>query len=165
MPAKAAVRLKLEDGSDYNLTGTIQFSEVVVDPATGTVTLRASFPNPQGVLLPGMFVRALFSQAVDTRAFLVPQQAVGRDPQGNATVLLVGPNNRAVQKTVKADRAQGAFWVVTEGLNAGDKVITQGTAKAHPNQPIRPVPASAPQRIDPNRRGPGGGGARAGGRG
>lgn len=163
MPAKAAVRLKLEDGSDYTLTGTIQFSEVVVDPATGTVTLRASFPNPQGVLLPGMFVRALFAQAVDTRAFLVPQQAVSRDPQGNATVLVVGPNNRAVQRKINAERTQGAFWVVTGGLNPGDKVITQGAARVRPGQPVKPVPASAPQRVDPNRPAPAGG--RPGGRG
>lgn len=163
MPAKAAVRLKLEDGSDYNLAGNIQFSEVVVDPATGTVTLRASFPNPQGVLLPGMFVRAVFAQAVDTRAFLVPQQAVSRDPQGNATVLVVGPNNRAVQRRVSAERTQGAFWVVTGGLTPGDKVITQGLARARPGQPVKPVPASAPQRVDPNRPAPAGG--RPGGRG
>ncbi|MFD1612660.1 efflux RND transporter periplasmic adaptor subunit [Sphingomonas tabacisoli] len=162
MPAKAAVRLKLEDGSDYNLTGTIQFSEVVVDQATGTVTLRASFPNPNGVLLPGMFVRAVFAQAVDTRAFLVPQEAVARDPQGNATVLVVGPGNKAVQKTVRADRTQGAFWVVIDGLNPGDKIITQGLGKVKAGQPIRAVPASAPQKIDPNRKGAGGG---AGGRG
>lgn len=166
MPAIAAVRLKLEDGSDYELTGTIQFAEVVVDPATGTVTLRARFPNPQGLLLPGMFVRALFSQAVNTRAFLVPQQAVTRDPQGNATVLVVGPGNRALQKTVRADRTQGANWVVTAGLDPGDRVITQGTARARPNQPVKPVPASAPQRIDPNRPAQGGpGGGRPGGRG
>ncbi|NNM78637.1 efflux RND transporter periplasmic adaptor subunit [Sphingomonas sp. ID1715] len=163
MPAKAGVRLKLEDGSDYGLTGTIQFSEVVVDPGTGTVTLRASFPNPQGVLLPGMFVRAVFAQAVDSRAFLVPQQAVTRDPQGNATVLLVGPGNKAAMRKVAAERTQGAFWVVTAGLNPGDKVITQGVARARPGQPVKPVPENAPQRIDPNRVGPGGaGGARGG---
>jgi membrane fusion protein (multidrug efflux system) len=163
MPARAAVRLKLEDGSDYNLTGTIQFSEVVVDPGTGTVTLRASFPNPQGILLPGMFVRALFAQAVDTRAFLVPQQAVSRDPQGNATVLVVGPNNRALQRPIRAERTQGAFWVVTGGLNAGDKVITQSSGRTRPGQPVKPVPASSPVRIDPNRPAPAGG--RPGGRG
>ncbi len=163
MPARAAVRLKLEDGSDYNLTGSIQFSEVVVDPNTGTVTLRASFPNPQGLLLPGMFVRAVFAQAVDTRAYLVPQPALSRDPQGNATVLVVGPNNRALQRQVRAERTQGEFWVVTAGLNPGDKVITQGTGRARPGQPIKPVPANAPQRIDPNRPAPAGG--RQGGRG
>lgn len=162
LSATAAVRLKLEDGSDYGLTGTIQFSEVMVDQTTGTVTLRARFPNPQGVLLPGMFVRAIFAQAVDTQAFLVPQQAVSRNPQGNATVFVVGPGNKAVQKEIKADRTQGAFWVVTGGLAAGDKVITQGTAKVRPNQPIKPVPATAPQKIDPNRKGAGGGNGRRG---
>jgi membrane fusion protein, multidrug efflux system len=163
MPARAAVRLKLEDGTDYNLNGTIQFSEVVVDPATGTVALRASFPNPEGILLPGMFVRAVFAQAVNTRAFLVPQQAVSRDPQGNATVLVVGPNNRAVMRKVTAERAQGAFWVVTAGLNPGDRIITQGLGRVRPGQPVNPVPASAPQRVDPNRPAPAGG--RPGGRG
>jgi membrane fusion protein (multidrug efflux system) len=162
MPAKAGVRLKLEDGSDYELAGTIEFSEVVVDPNTGTVTLRARFPNPKGILLPGMFVRAVFAQAIQTRAFLVPQEAVSRDPQGNATVMIVGPNNRAIQKTLKADRAQGAFWVVTEGLSPGDKVITQGLNKTRPNQPVHAVPASTPQKIDPNRPMQGGGRGRRG---
>lgn len=151
MPATASVRLKLEDGSDYGQTGTIQFSEVVVDPATGTVTLRARFPNPQGVLLPGMFVRAVFAQAVDTHAFLVPQAAVSRNPQGKPVLYIVGPGNKAIQKEVRADATQGAFWVVTGGLSSGDKVITQGTSKVRTNEPVKPVPASAPQRIDPNR--------------
>jgi len=93
----------------------------------------------------------------------VPQQAVSRDPQGNATVMLVGRNNRSEQRRVRADRTQGAFWVVTGGLNAGDKIITQGLGRLRPGQPIKPVPASAPQRIDPNRPAPGGG--RPGGRG
>lgn len=148
-PGSASVRLKLEDGSDYGMTGTVQFAEVMVNAATGTVTLRARFPNPQGLLLPGMFVRAQFTQSIDQRAFLVPQQGLQRDPRGQATVFVVGPNNVAVQKVVKADRTQGAFWVVTDGLNPGDKVITQGTANLKPNAKIRPVPASAPQRIAP----------------
>lgn len=160
MPTKAAVRLKLEDGSDYGLAGTIQFSEVVVDPNTGTVTLRVRFPNPNGVLLPGMFVRASFAQAIDTKAFLVPQQAVSRNPQGNATLLVVGLGNKAIEKTVKADRTQGANWVVTDGLNPGDKVIVQGTSKVRANYPVKPVPASTPQRVDPNRPANNGGGRR-----
>src|SRR5439155_18841944 len=82
----AQVRLKLPDGSMYGYTGTVQFSQVIVDQSTGTVTIRARFPNPQSVLLPGMFVTAEFAQAIDTSAFLVPQPAVSRDPQGNATV-------------------------------------------------------------------------------
>ena len=155
-PAKAVVRLKLEDGSDYGLTGTVEFSEVVVDPSTGTVTLRARVPNPNGALLPGMFVRATFAQSVDTNAFLVPQAAVTRDAKGAATLFVVGPGNKAVQKTIIAERAQGAFWVVTKGLAPGDKVITQGTASLRPNAPIRPVPADTPQRIAPP-QGQGGG--------
>lgn len=162
MPAKAGIRLKLEDGGDYQLAGTIEFAEVVVDPSTGTVTLRARFPNPNGVLLPGMFVRAVFAQAIQTQAFLVPQEAVSRNPQGNATVMLVGPNNRAVAKAVKADRTQGPFWVVTEGLTAGDKIITQGLNKVRANEPVHAVPASAPQKIDPNRPIQGGRGGRRG---
>lgn len=151
--ASAAVRLKLEDGSDYGLTGTVEFSEVMVDQNTGTVTLRARFPNPQGILLPGMFVRAAFAQAIDSQAYLVPQQGVTRDPRGQATVYVVGPGNHAVQKKVVADRTQGAFWVVTEGLAPGDKVIVQGIGNLKPNADIRPVPANAPQRIEAPERG------------
>lgn len=146
---RADVRLKLEDGTDYGMTGDVQFSEVVVDPATDTVTLRARFPNPHGLLLPGMFVRASFAQSVDTKAFLVPQQAVSRDAKGNATVYVVGAGNKAVQKQVNAARTLGAFWVVTDGLRVGDKVLTQGVGKVKSNQPIKPVPAGTPQRIRP----------------
>src|SRR3546814_7858051 len=104
----------LEDGSEYGPRGTVEFSEVVVDPNTGTVTMRARFPNPQGLLLPGMFVRARFTQAIDTRAFLVPEQGVARDPKGNATVLIVGPENKVVQRTVQAARIDGPNWVITD---------------------------------------------------
>ncbi len=149
LPASAQVRLKLEDGSDYGLTGTVQFAEVTVDQATGTVTLRARFPNPNGLLLPGMFVRASFAQAVNPNAFLVPQQAVSRDAKGAATIFLVGPNNKAVQRQVTAVRTQGAYWVVTKGVNAGDRIITQGLGRLKPNADIRPVPAGAVQRIAP----------------
>ena len=147
VPTNAQVRLKLPDGSDYGFTGTVEFSQVLVDQNTGTVTLRARFPNPQSVLLPGMFVNAQFAQAIDTSAFLVPQQAITRDPQGNATLFVVGPGNRAMQRTVVADRTQGPYWVVTGGIAAGEKVITQGTANLKDGAPIKPVPASAPQRV------------------
>lgn len=146
-PTSAAVRLKLPDGSDYGMTGTVEFSEVLVDQNTGTVTLRARFPNPQSILLPGMYVTAQFAQAVDTSAFLVPQQAVTRDPQGNATLFIVGPGNRAVQRQVVADRTQGPYWVVTQGLAPGEKVITQGTANLRDGAQIKPVPATAPQKV------------------
>ena len=146
-PASAAVRLILEDGSLYDQVGTVEFSETQVDPATGTVTLRARFANPRGVLLPGMFVRASFAQAVDATAFLVPQAAVSRDPKGGASIFVVGPGERAVQRIVSADRTQGAFWVVSKGLERGDRVIVQGLGDLQPNRPVRPVPAAAPQRI------------------
>jgi membrane fusion protein (multidrug efflux system) len=158
-PASAVVRLKLEDGSDYGQTGTVEFSEVMVNENTGTVTLRARFPNPQGILLPGMFARASFAQAIDTQAFLVPQAGLSRDPRGNATVYVVGPGNRAVARTVVADRTVGANWVVTQGLAAGDKVIVQGTANLRPDAEIRPVPYTAPQRIEAPKGGAQGGGA------
>ena len=147
MPTTAQVRLMLPDGSDYGMTGTVEFSQVIVDPTTGTVTVRARFPNAQAILLPGMFVTAHFAQAIDTSAFLVPQQALQRDPKGNASVWIVGPGNKAVQRTVTADRTQGAYWVVTSGLSPGDKVITQGVANLTPGAPIKPVPQDAPQRI------------------
>ena len=147
VPTSAQVRVKLPDGSYYGATGTVEFSEVLVDQNTGTVTLRARFPNPQSLLLPGMFVTAEFAQAIDTSAFLVPQQAISRDPQGNATLFVVGPGNRAVQRTVVTARTQGPYWVVTQGLAPGEKVITQGTANLKDGAQIKPVPASAPQKV------------------
>jgi membrane fusion protein (multidrug efflux system) len=147
VPTTAQVRLKLPDGSDYGFTGTVEFSQVIVDQSTGTVTIRARFANPQSILLPGMYVTAEFAQAVQTSAILVPQQAVSRDPQGNATLFVVGPGNRAVQRTVVADRTQGQYWVVTQGLAPGEKVITQGLANLRDGAAIKPVPATAPQRV------------------
>ena len=148
VPTSAQVRLLLPDGSFYGFTGTVEFSEVVVDQTTGTVTLRARFANPQSILLPGMSVSAQFAQAIDTSAFLVPQQAISRDPQGNASLFVVGPGNRAVQRVVVADRTQGPYWVVTQGLAAGEKVITQGTGNLRDGAQIKPVPASAPQKVE-----------------
>ena len=149
--ASADVRLKLEDGSDYAMVGRVEFAEVMVDAATGTVTLRARFPNPQGLLLPGMFVRASFAQSIDTNAFLIPQQAVSRDPKGNATVFVVAPDgkggSKAVSKQVTTTRTSGSNWVVTAGLNAGDKVIVQGVGKVKADATVRPVAAGTPQTL------------------
>jgi membrane fusion protein (multidrug efflux system) len=147
------VRLKLDDGSDYGFTGTVQFSEMVVNESTGTVTLRARFPNPQAMLLPGLFLRAEFTQAVDPSAFLVPQEAVARDVGGKAAVFVVGPGNKAQRKVVDATRTYGAFWVVKSGLKPGDKVITQGIANLKDGAPVKPVPASTPQRVGPPDKG------------
>lgn len=153
VPAEAVVHLKLDDGSDYGLTGTVEFSEAVVDPNTGTVTLRAKFPNPKGLLLPGMFVRTEFAQAVDPHAILVPQAGVTHDPKGNATVLVVGPGNKVAQKTVTALRTQGTYWVVTGGLKPGDKVITEGTATLQPGMTVSPVAAGTPEKIEAPQQG------------
>lgn len=158
-PGRTGVRLKLEDGSDYGFTGTLQFSEVAVNEATGTITLRASFPNPQGVLLPGMFVQASFEEAAEPNAFLVPQQAVQRDFNGEAFVFLVGAGNKTVRRKVAAKRTYGADWVITSGLGRGDRIITQGTGNLKQGMPVRPVPASAPQRVAP-RPAPGDGAAK-----
>ncbi|MBW0006517.1 MAG: efflux RND transporter periplasmic adaptor subunit [Sphingomonas sp.] len=155
VPTSAQVRLKLPDGSYYAYSGTVEFSQVIVDQATGTVTVRARFANPQSILLPGMYVTAEFAQAVQTSAILVPQQAVTRDPQGNATLFVVGPGNRAVQRTVQADRTLGTYWVVTGGLAPGEKVITQGTANLKDGAEIKPVPANAPQRVGARQGGAG----------
>ena len=149
IPTTAQVRLQLPGGSDYGYSGTVEFSQVIVDQQTGTVTVRARFPNPQALLLPGMFVTASFAQAVETAAFLVPQAAVIRDPKGNATLFVVGPGNRAVQRVVVTDRTDGPYWVVSQGLAAGEKVIVQGTANLRDGAQVKPVPASSPQRLKP----------------
>ena len=151
VPTMAQVRLRLPDGSDYGYTGTVQFTEVVVNADTGSVTLRARFPNPQSLLLPGMFVTAQFAQAINTTAYLVPQQAISRDPKGSATLWVVGPGNTAVQRTVVAERTDGANWVVTQGLAGGEKVITQGIGNLREGAKIKPVPAATPQRTQPAR--------------
>ena len=128
MPTTAQVRLKLPDGSYYGFTGTVEFSQVIVDQSTGTVTLRARFANPQSILLPGMFVTAEFAQAVDTSAFLVPQQAVTRDPQGQCDPVRRRPGQPRGPADGRRRPHAGPYWVVTQGLAPGEKVITQGTA-------------------------------------
>ena len=149
VPASAEVKLTLQDGSDYGQIGKVEFSEVLVDQSTGTVTVRARFANPQNVLLPGMFVRARFAQTIDKSVILVPQPAVARDPKGEATLFVVGADGKAESRKIIADRALGADWVVSEGLKPGDKIIVQGTAKLRAGQPIEAVPADAPQTVAP----------------
>ena len=143
IPSSAEVRLTLEDGSDYAATGKLQFTDAMVDPNTGSVTLRARFPNPSGLLLPGMYVRAQLSQATANAAILVPQQGVSRDPRGQATAMLIGPDDKVVQRTIQADRTIGDKWLVTSGLEAGDKVIVEGLGRIKPGQVIRSVPAGS----------------------
>jgi membrane fusion protein (multidrug efflux system) len=163
MPGSTQVRLKLDDGSDYAYTGTVQFAEMITNESTGTVTLRAQFPNPQGTLLPGMFVQSVFTQAVDPNVFLVPQPAVQRDIGGEAYVYVVGPRNKAERRAVNATRTYGAYWVVKSGLTPGDKIITQGTGNLRAGAPIKPVPQTAPQKLVPGKPGAGGAGRGRGG--
>jgi membrane fusion protein (multidrug efflux system) len=138
------VKLKLEDGSVYDASGRLEFSEAMVDPQTGTVTLRARFPNPSGLLLPGMYVRATLSQSTAPNAILAPQAGVSRDPTGAATVMLVGKDDKAELRPITVARTIGDKWLVTSGLKPGDTVIVEGLLKVKPGQPIRPVPAGAP---------------------
>jgi membrane fusion protein (multidrug efflux system) len=139
LPASASIRLKLEDGSDFAQTGTVEFAEAVVDPDTGTVTLRARFANPQGLLLPGMFVRAVAPQSVVPNAILVPQAGISRDPRGAATALVVGADNKVEMRTVTAAQAIGDKWLITAGLKAGERVIVEGTGKARAGAVVKPV--------------------------
>lgn len=145
-PASALVWLSLDDGTRYPVAGTLAFSEVTANPSSGTVTLRARFANPQGMLLPGMFVRARLEQGSQSGVFLVPQAALSRDPRGNAQVLVVGKDGKAEARQVTALRTEGSDWVVSAGLKAGDKVITQGLGKARAGRPVKAVPEGAPQK-------------------
>lgn len=149
-PSSTSVQLTLEDGSTYAASGTLQFAEAMVDPNTGTVTLRARFPNPGGLLLPGMYVRAVLSQATLSSAILVPQAGVARDIQGRATVYVVGAGNKAIRKTITADRTIGDKWLVTAGLKPGDRVIVEGLGKIRPNTAIVPVAAGSKPRAVAN---------------
>jgi membrane fusion protein (multidrug efflux system) len=114
-----------------------------VDPSTGTVTLRAIFPNPEDVLLPGMFVRAMVQEGVNNQAILIPQQAVSRDPKGNPVSLIVDAESKVQQKMLAIDRAIGDQWLVTSGLAVGDRIIIEGVQKVRPGAPVREVSAGA----------------------
>ena len=135
---KAPVRLQLESGSMYPETGILSFADVTVDPATGSQTLRAVFPNPQHLLLPGMFVRGQLSQGVQSRGILVPQRAVSRDERGRPTVIIVGKNNMAELRVIQADQTVGVNWLVTGGLKPGDRVIVDAGPLLRPGIPVKP---------------------------
>ena len=135
-----AVQLILEDGTKYPLEGTLQFRDVTVDPTTATVILRMVFPNPNGVLLPGMFVRAVVKEGVDDQAILIPQQALSRDPRGNPVATIVDAGNKVGQRMLTLDRAIGDQWLVTSGLAPGDRVIVEGMQKVRPGAAVKAVP-------------------------
>lgn len=145
------VRLVLEDGSQYAVEGKLAFSEVSVDAGTGSVTLRAVFPNPKGDLLPGMYVRARLAQGQTDAAIMVPHAAVSRDPRGHATVMVVGADSKVESRTVVAARSLGDKWVVTEGLTVGDRIVVDGLQKVRPGAQVQvqeigaaaPAPAAA----------------------
>jgi len=136
----ARVRLRLEDGSLYPLEGTLQFADVSVDPNTGTQTIRAIFPNPRALLLPGMYVRAELVEGTQANALTVPQRAVSRDEKGNPTVLVVGRDSKLAQRVVTAPRTIGENWLVTSGLRAGDRVVVEGAMMLRPGTPVKAVP-------------------------
>lgn len=134
------ISLILEDGSVYPMEGTLQFRDVTVDPTTGSVTLRAVFPNPQSVLLPNMYVRAVVKEGVQEQGVLVPQQAVSRDPKGNPFALVVGAEGKVELRGLKLDRAIGDQWLVSAGLATGDRVVVEGVQSARPGSPVKEVP-------------------------
>jgi membrane fusion protein (multidrug efflux system) len=117
----------------------MKFAEVSVDESTGSVTLRAEFPNPDGVLLPGMYVRAVLDQAVSSTAILAPQQGVTRDLKGNATALVLTADNKVEQRTLVTERAIGDRWLVSNGLTEGDRLIVEGTSKVRVGDTVNPV--------------------------
>jgi membrane fusion protein, multidrug efflux system len=140
----AQVKLLLEDGSVYPVPGMLKFSEVTVDQSTGSVTLRAVFPNPKHALLPGMFVRAILEEGVSENSILIPQRGVTRNPKGDAMVMVVGAEEKVEPRTIKVVRTVGDNWLVSEGLKEGDRVILEGLQKARPGTPVKAVPFGSP---------------------
>ncbi len=138
----ARVRLKLEDGSDYPVEGTLKFADVTVDPTTGSQAIRAQFSNARSLLLPGMFVRAELVQGTQGSAITVPQRAVSRDEKGNPTVLVVGAGDKIEPRVLTAPRTIGDKWLVTAGLKPGDRVIMEGAANLRPGTVVKATPFS-----------------------
>lgn len=138
-PTQAKVTVILEDGTEYPIPGTLEFTDITVDQNTGSVTVRSIVPNPNYMLLPGMFVRARVEEGVDENALLVPQLGVTRNAEGQATVLVVGPDNKVALRTIEATRTFGTHWIVDGGLTEGEKVIVSGVQKVQPGMLVRVV--------------------------
>jgi len=149
-PQQARVKLLLEDGTPYPLEGVLKFSDVTVDSSTGSFILRTLFPNPEHVLLPGMYVRAIVQEGLVDQAILVPQQSVSRDPKGNPLALVVDGSEKVAQRKIAIDRAVGDKWLVSEGLKAGDRLIVEGIQKARPGTSVKAVPFEAGQQARPD---------------
>ena len=138
--ANARVTLLLENGTTYAGEGTLRFADVTVDPATGSQVIRALFPNRNGLLLPGMYVRAVLVEGTQAQAMLVPQRAVSRDERGNATVMVVGRDNKVAPRTLQTSRTVGENWLVTGGVKPGDRVIVEGGMNLRPGMAVTPSP-------------------------
>ncbi len=143
------VSMILEDGSDYPLEGTLQFRDVTVDSTTGSVILRIKFPNPDNILLPGMFVRAVVQEGIAEQAIIIPQQGVSRDPKGNPVALILNGEGKVAQRMLTLNRAMGDKWLVSSGLSAGDRLIVEGLQKVRPGAEARPVPFES-EKTDPS---------------
>lgn len=137
--AEAPITLQLEDGSRYPHPGKLQFAGVSVNPGTGAVTLRAVVPNPDGLLMPGMYVRAILETGINAQALLVPQQGVNRDTAGNASVLLVNAQGKIERRKVVVETAVGNRWLVGSGLAAGDRVVVEGFQRIKPGDTVKPT--------------------------
>jgi membrane fusion protein (multidrug efflux system) len=148
------VRIVLEDGSAYPREGKLQFSDVTVDASTGNFLLRVLVPNPEGLLLPGMYVRAVLPEGLQPQGILAPQGGIQHDPRGNATALVVGADSKVEQREVKLGRAIGGSWLVESGLAAGDRLIISGLQKVQPGMPVQASEAGAPPPAGPPAAGP-----------
>jgi len=137
---QSKVKLILEEGMTYPHKGILQFQDVTVDPTTGSVILRIVFPNPQGILLPGMFVRTIVTEGINDRAILVPQQGVARNPKGEPIAMIVDADNKVQQRLLTLDRAIGNKWLVSSGLNSGDRLIVEGLQKVRPGSSVKVIP-------------------------
>jgi len=149
-PNQTRVKLLLEDGTPYSLEGILKFSEVTVDPSTGSYILRMVFPNPKHVLLPGMYVRAIVQEGEMDRAILVPQQGVSRDPKGNPVALVVDGEGKVQQRMVTVDRAIGDRWLVASGLAPGERIIVEGAQKVRPGAAVKIVPFDLGEKGSPD---------------
>lgn len=147
------VRLILEDGTPYPLEGTFQFRDISVDPTTGSVMLRVVVPNPKGILLPGMFIRTVVQEGVNTQAILIPQQAVTHDPRGNPQVLIVDAEGKVQLRRLTLDRAIGNRWLISSGLAPGDRVIVEGVQKAKPGASVKVIPFGSDSETKTGERG------------
>ena len=148
-PARARVKLLLEDGTVYASEGTLKFSDITVDPSTGSFILRMVFPNAKYTLLPGMYVRPIIQEGVVEQGILAPQQGVSRDPRGNPVALVVNAENKVEQRALVVEREIGDKWLVSSGLKLGDRLIVEGIQRAKPGASVKVVPADAGQKDSP----------------